>query len=142
MTTTSQDQYLLAAENQDRYDRFSQVDEPERLEAELALARASANRRPTPAITPWRPTCLATIAKLSAATTAQKIRLGELLEKEAAFRLGKQLVDLVDQRHSEIAFPVGRMPWINSPIRLRWPLRNHNEPEQTPRLLTYERHHP
>ena len=29
--------YLLAAENRESYERFAQVDEPERLEADLAL---------------------------------------------------------------------------------------------------------
>lgn len=38
---------------------------------------------------------LGVIAKLSSATTAQKVRFGELLEKAAAMRLGRQLVNLV-----------------------------------------------
>jgi len=88
-------QYLLAAQNQESYDRFAQVDEPERLEADLALARSLCEQ----AVNAGQPTLaanlLATIAKLSAAATAQKVRLGELLEKESVRRLGQELVNLV-----------------------------------------------
>ena len=90
-----QTKYLLAAQYQESYERFAQVDEPERLEADLALARSLCEQ----AVNAGQPTLaanlLATIAKLSAAATAQKVRLGELLEKESVRRLGQELVNLV-----------------------------------------------
>jgi urease accessory protein UreF len=134
--------YLLEAKIQDRYDQFAQVDDPERLEAELALARSLCEQAANAGHHALAASLLATIAKLSAATTAQKVRLGELLEKEAAFRLGKQLVDLVcsvikdrfpgweealDQLANQITVAVEEAD---------------NEPEEAPKLLTYERHHP
>ena len=88
-------QYLLKSENQAAYNRFAQVDEPERLEAELALRGASANRQPTPATTTLRPCSCRPLPSCPRATTMQKVRLGELLEKEAIMQLGHELVALV-----------------------------------------------
>jgi len=93
--TNHRTQYLLATQNQESYERFAQVDEPERLEAELALARSLCEQAVNAGHHALAANLLATIAKLSSAATAQKVRLGELLEKEAVMRLGKELVDLV-----------------------------------------------
>jgi hypothetical protein len=86
---------LLEAGNQDRYDEFAQVDEPECLEAELALARSLCEQAANGGHHALAATLLATIAKLSAAATAQKVRLGELLEKDSVRQLGQELVNLV-----------------------------------------------
>jgi hypothetical protein len=134
--------YLLVAENQESYDRFSLVDEPERLEAELALARSLCERAANAGHHALAANLLATISKLSAATTAQKIRLGELLEKEAAFRLVKELVDLVTNVIRD------RFPgWEDALEQLANQMDvavedTTNEPEQKPRLLTHEGNHP
>jgi hypothetical protein len=90
-----QTRYLLAAENQESYERFAQVDEPERLEADLALARSLCERAANAGQPALAANLLATIARLSAAATAQKVRLGELLEKRAIMELGRELVALV-----------------------------------------------
>ena len=88
-------QYLLESENQAAYNRFAQVDEPERLEAELALARSLCEQAANAGHHNLAAVLLQTIAKLSSATTMQKVRLGELLEKEAIMQLGHELVALV-----------------------------------------------
>jgi len=135
-------QYLLAAGNQESYERFSQVDEPERLEAELALARSLCEQAANAGHHALAANLLATIAKLSAATTAQKIRLGELLEKEAAFRLGKQLVDLVTN-----AIRDRFSGWEDALEQLANQIdvaveEADNTPEPTRGLLTHEGTHP
>lgn len=88
-------EYLLEAKIQDRYDQFAQVDEPESLEAELALARSLCEQAANGGHHALAATLLTTIGKLSAAATAQKVRLGELLEKDAVRRLGQELVNLM-----------------------------------------------
>ena len=85
MTTHHKTKYLLAAEKQESYDRFSQAHEPERLEAELALARSLCERAVNAGHHTLAANLLATISKLSAATTAQKIRLGELWKRKLPF---------------------------------------------------------
>ena len=87
--------YLLAAKDQERYDEFGKVDTPERLEAELSLARTLCESAATAGNHSLAANILQTIAKLSLATTAQKVRCAELLEKQACLRLGGQLVALV-----------------------------------------------
>ena len=89
-------QYLLTeSQNQAAYDRFAEVDEPERLEAELALARSLCEQAANAGHHNLVAVLLQTVAKLSTATTAQKVRHGELLEKQAIMELGHELVALV-----------------------------------------------
>lgn len=134
--------YLLAAENQPRYDEFTQTDEPECLEAELALARTLCEQAANAGHHALAANLLATISKLSAATTAQKVRLGELLEKEAAFRLVKELVDLVTNVIRD-RFPGWEDALEQLANQMDVAVENTtNEPEQKPRLLTHEGHHP
>jgi len=133
--------YLLAAGNQEPYERFSQVDEPERLEAELALARSLCEQAANAGHHALAANLLTTISKLSAATTAQKVRLGELLEKEAAFRLARQIVDLVTNVIRD------RFPgWEDALEQLAHQMEvavedTTNEPECKPKLLTHEGNH-
>jgi len=87
--------YLLESQNQTAYDRFAQVTEPERLEAELALARAICEQATNAGHHALAANLLGVIAKLSSATTAQKVRMSELLEKRVALQLGLQIVDLL-----------------------------------------------
>ena len=139
MTTNHKTRYLLAAENRESYDRFSQVGQPERLEAELALARSLCERAANAGHHTLAANLLATIAKLSAATTTQKIRLGELLEKEAALRLVRQIIDLVTNVIRDRF--VG---WEDALEQLADQMEatvedTTNEPEQSPPLLAHER---
>jgi hypothetical protein len=93
--TNHRTQYLLAAKDQSAYDRFASVDEPERLEAELALARSLCETATNAGHHGLAASLLAVIAKLSSATTAQKVRVSELLEKRVALQLGLQIVELL-----------------------------------------------
>jgi len=87
--------YILDSGNQSAYDRFAQVDSPERLEAELALARSLCEQATNAGRHALAANLLGVIAKLSSATTAQKVRMDELLEKRVALQLGLQIVDLL-----------------------------------------------
>jgi hypothetical protein len=94
--TTHATQYKLAnAERQKRMDEFAQTDQPTALAAELAAARLMAEESMNAGHYSLASALLQTIGKLGAAHTASQYRLGEMLEKEAIMRLGKQLVDLV-----------------------------------------------
>ena len=81
--------YLLAAENQPRYDEFTQTDEPECLEAELALARTLCEQAANAGHHHLAAVLLQTITRLSAAVTEQKFRMGEFGEgRPSAVRRG------------------------------------------------------
>ena len=78
--------YLLESPTQTAYEHFSKVDDPERLEAELALARAICQQAVNAQQLGLAGNLLQVIAKLSGTVTEQRVRSAELLEKAAALR--------------------------------------------------------
>jgi len=130
--------YILDSGNQSAYDRFAQVDSPERLEAELALARSLCERATNAGHHALAANLLGVIAKLSCATTAQKVRMDELLEKRVALQLGLQIVELLS---TELE---GKFPgWENTLTAVADKLAaTIEEASNEPLRLTDERSHP
>ena len=86
---------LTDAERQRRMDEFAETDQPAALAAELAAARLMVEEAMNAGHYNLAAALLQTVAKLGNAHTASQLRMGELLEKAAVMRIGKQLVDLV-----------------------------------------------
>ena len=111
---------------------------PERLEAELALARSLCEQAANAghhalAASPVGDHSQVVGGHHRAESSPRRIaRKGSRLSARKGNRRSR------DQRDSKIAFPVGRMPWNNSPIRWTWPLKtpptNRNKnPDCSPR---------
>jgi len=86
---------LTDAERQRRMDEFAETDQPAALAAELAAARLMVEEAMNAGHYNLAAALLQTVAKLGNAHTASQLRVGELLEKAAVMRIGRQLVDLV-----------------------------------------------
>lgn len=86
---------LTDAERQRRMDEFAEADQPAALAAELAAARLMVEEAMNAGHYNLAAALLQTVAKLGNAHTASQLRVGELLEKTAVLRLGRQIVDLV-----------------------------------------------
>jgi len=112
-----------------------------RLRAELALARTLCQQAVNAGHHAMAATLLQTIAKLSSATTAQKVRMGELLEKAAVRQLGHELVALVTSTIKDRF-----AGWEDALDQLADQLvttidETRNEFQQPPKLLAHERDH-
>jgi hypothetical protein len=95
MTDHTTQYKLTDAERQNRMDQFAATDDPTALAAELAAARLMAEEAMNAGHHHLAAALFGTIAKLGSAHVASQVRVGELLEKEAARRLGQELVKLV-----------------------------------------------
>jgi len=85
--------YLLAtAEQQTRYDDFTEM--PDTLDADLALARTLAERAANAGSDGLASAILSVVAKLSAASTQNKVRQGELVERKMALQLARTLAEI------------------------------------------------
>jgi hypothetical protein len=85
--------YLLAdAKQQTRYDDFAEM--PDTLDADLALARALAERAANAGSDSLASAILSVVAKLSAANTQVKVRQGELVERKVAMQLARALAEI------------------------------------------------
>ena len=89
-------QYLLTeSQNQAAYSRFAEVDEPERLEAELALARSLCEQAANAGHAGLAATIAQTIAKISRIEIQNRIATGDLISRDQAFELIRQMVEAV-----------------------------------------------
>jgi len=123
--------YLLAAENQPRYDEFTQTDEPECLEAELALARTLCEQAANAGHHHLAAVLLQTITRLSAAVTEQQFRMGELLAKDALRRFGEELVVLVTNTvQGRFAGWEDALEQMANQLTTKIEATNNNEPEE------------